>query len=461
MLDGRAKPGHDVGATGVARALGTMVQNCRGTILDSRLARPTRRTGWRRRGEQRRTGSDMKLIMAIIKPFKLDDVREALTPLGVQGLTVSEVKGFGRQKGQTEIYRGAEYHVNFLPKVKIEVVVPDDLDRPGDRGDHQVRPHRQDRRRQDFRHRYRTRDAHPHRRGRRRSTLNDKNKGNRYDESTPPYLGTCGALLPLLLAAVPAFAEDAARPRSTPATPPGCSTSTALVLLMTVPGPGAVLCRHGAQEEHPRHADAVLRHLLHRHHRLVVAGYSLAFTTGNAYIGDLSRFMLNGIADHITKGNDTQAFVLASGIKDVADMSTTIPETVYMMFQMTFAIITPALIVGAFADRMKFSALCIFMTLWSLLSTRRSRTGCGRRRRLGRADGRARLRRRHRRAHQRRHRRPGVRAGARQARRLRHRQHGAVQPGLRGDRRVAAVGRLVRLQRRLRGRPPTAAPAWR
>ena len=69
----------------------------------------------------------MKLIMAIIKPFKLDDVREALTPLGVQGLTVSEVKGFGRQKGQTEIYRGAEYHVNFLPKVKIEVVVADDL----------------------------------------------------------------------------------------------------------------------------------------------------------------------------------------------------------------------------------------------------------------------------------------------------------------------------------------------
>ncbi|MGH7156189.1 MAG: P-II family nitrogen regulator [Acetobacteraceae bacterium] len=72
----------------------------------------------------------MKLIMAIIKPFKLDDVREALTPLGVQGLTASEVKGFGRQKGQTEIYRGAEYHVSFLPKVKIEVVVQDDLAEP-------------------------------------------------------------------------------------------------------------------------------------------------------------------------------------------------------------------------------------------------------------------------------------------------------------------------------------------
>ena len=69
----------------------------------------------------------MKLIVAIIKPFKLDEVREALTPLGIQGLTVSEVKGFGRQKGQTEIYRGAEYIVNFLPKVKIEVAVTDEI----------------------------------------------------------------------------------------------------------------------------------------------------------------------------------------------------------------------------------------------------------------------------------------------------------------------------------------------
>jgi len=66
----------------------------------------------------------MKLIMAFIKPFKLDEVRDALTPLGVQGLTVTEVKGFGRQKGQTEIYRGAEYQVSFLPKLKIEVAVP-------------------------------------------------------------------------------------------------------------------------------------------------------------------------------------------------------------------------------------------------------------------------------------------------------------------------------------------------
>ena len=68
----------------------------------------------------------MKLITAIIKPFKLDQVREALAELGVQGITVTEVKGFGRQKGHTELYRGAEYVVDFLPKVKIEVVVKND-----------------------------------------------------------------------------------------------------------------------------------------------------------------------------------------------------------------------------------------------------------------------------------------------------------------------------------------------
>ena len=68
----------------------------------------------------------MKLVTAIIKPFKLDEVREALAAVGVQGVTVTEVKGFGRQKGHTELYRGAEYVVDFLPKVKIEIVVPED-----------------------------------------------------------------------------------------------------------------------------------------------------------------------------------------------------------------------------------------------------------------------------------------------------------------------------------------------
>ena len=69
----------------------------------------------------------MKLVIAIIKPFKLDEVRDALTALGVHGMTVTEVKGFGRQKGHTELYRGAEYVVDFLPKVKVEVVVADGL----------------------------------------------------------------------------------------------------------------------------------------------------------------------------------------------------------------------------------------------------------------------------------------------------------------------------------------------
>jgi nitrogen regulatory protein P-II 2 len=66
----------------------------------------------------------MKLVIAIIKPFKLEDVRDALTGIGVQGMTVAEVKGYGRQKGHTEIYRGAEYAVNFLPKIRVEVAVP-------------------------------------------------------------------------------------------------------------------------------------------------------------------------------------------------------------------------------------------------------------------------------------------------------------------------------------------------
>jgi nitrogen regulatory protein P-II 2 len=78
---------------------------------------------WSTRDHSMRDQS-MKLVTAIIKPFKLDDVREALTNLGVAGLTVSEVKGYGRQKGHTEVYRGAEYAVNFLPKIKVEVAVP-------------------------------------------------------------------------------------------------------------------------------------------------------------------------------------------------------------------------------------------------------------------------------------------------------------------------------------------------
>jgi Amt family ammonium transporter len=179
--------------------------------------------------------------------------------------------------------------------------------------------------------------------------------------------GAMGALLPLLLVAVPAFAEDAGPPKIDSGDTAWMLASTALVLLMTVPG--LALFYGGMVRKKNILATLMQCFVITCIVTIVwcVAGYSLAFTPGNNYVGDLSRFMLHGIADHITKGNDTQAFVLESGIKDVAAMTTTIPETVYMMFQMTFAIITPALIVGAFADRMKFSALCIFMTLWSLL----------------------------------------------------------------------------------------------
>ena len=111
-------------------------------------------------------GHRVKKIEAIIKPFKLDDVKDALHDVGVSGITVTEVKGFGRQKGHTELYRGAEYVIDFLPKVKVEVVVEDSLvDNVVEAIENAARtgPHR---RRQDLRHRRRAGDPNPHRRPR-------------------------------------------------------------------------------------------------------------------------------------------------------------------------------------------------------------------------------------------------------------------------------------------------------
>ena len=105
----------------------------------------------------------MKLITAVIKPFKLDEVKEALKGAGVNGITVTEVQGFGRQSGHTEVYRGAEYTVDFVPKVKVEILADDaQVDAIADAivgGG----PHREDRRRQDLDHRRGRRAAHPHR----------------------------------------------------------------------------------------------------------------------------------------------------------------------------------------------------------------------------------------------------------------------------------------------------------
>src|SRR5450631_1570604 len=174
------------------------------------------------------------------------------------------------------------------------------------------------------------------------------------------------ALLTAMLAAAPAFADDAP-PKLDSGDTAWMLASTALVLLMTIPG--LALFYAGMVRKKNILATMMQSFTICCIVTIVwmVAGFSIAFTTGNAYMGDFSRIMLNGIAEHMVKGNDSQAFVLASGVKGVADMATTIPETVYMMFQMTFAIITPALIAGAFADRMKFSAMCLFMALWSLI----------------------------------------------------------------------------------------------
>jgi Amt family ammonium transporter len=178
----------------------------------------------------------------------------------------------------------------------------------------------------------------------------------------------------VLLAATHAFADDAApaAAAAAAATPPPkmdsgdtawMLASTALVLMMTIPGlalfyAGMVRKKNILATIMQSFAITCLVTVT-----WMIAGYSLAFTNGSGsmapYIGDLSRFFLAGFG-----ANWDQPFKLGAGVD--AATQTTIPESVYMMFQMTFAIITPALIAGAFADRMKFSAMCVFMVLWSL-----------------------------------------------------------------------------------------------
>ena len=175
--------------------------------------------------------------------------------------------------------------------------------------------------------------------------------------------GAC-ALLPLLFAAAPAFA-DTAPPKFDSGDTAWMLTSVALVLMMTVPGlalfyAGMVRKKNILATLMQAFAITCLITIV-----WTVIGYSIAFTGGTGatapYFGDMSRFMLRGM-----ETNFNAAFVLAPG--SAGAVTETIPESVFMMFQMTFAIITPALIAGAFADRMKFSAMCIFMVGWSILS---------------------------------------------------------------------------------------------
>ena len=160
----------------------------------------------------------MKLVTAIIKPFKLDEVREALSAIGVQGITVTEVKGFGRQKGHTELYRGAEYVVDFLPKVKIEAAIKRRHARSRHRSDREGRQHRQDRRRQDLRLRPRTGRAHPDRRNRRAM----RSKGNAMKRLLA-LIASLGILIGALGVSTPSGAQDKAAdqaPRTPAATAP-------------------------------------------------------------------------------------------------------------------------------------------------------------------------------------------------------------------------------------------------
>ena len=154
----------------------------------------------------------MKKIEAIIKPHKLDEVKEALNALGVAGMTVYEVRGYGRQKGHTEVYRGAEYTVDFVPKVKIEIVVDDELAERRAR-DHHGGTHRQDRRRQGVHLRLRGRGAHPHRRARPRGAL-----GSPWSRTSRSVLRTSPRPRP---ASPPPQALSATDRRGRPGTRPG------------------------------------------------------------------------------------------------------------------------------------------------------------------------------------------------------------------------------------------------
>ncbi|NDF04333.1 MAG: hypothetical protein EB068_04400, partial [Betaproteobacteria bacterium] len=189
----------------------------------------------------------MKLITAVIKPFKLDEVREALSAIGVQGITVTEVKGFGRQKGHTELYRGAEYVVDFLPKVKLEVAVTEEL-------------------------------------------------AERVVEAI----------------------ETAAR--------------TGKI------GDGKIF------------VTPLVRARVNSPVFIVL----LAFSGGNPYFGGLDKLFMAGITP------DSVAATFSKGV--------VIPELVFVAFQGTFAAITCALIIGAFAERMKFSAVLLFLVLWFTFS---------------------------------------------------------------------------------------------
>ena len=237
--------------------------------------------------------------------------------------------------------------------------------------------------------------------------------------------------------------------------------STALVLMMSVP---ALALFYGGMVRSKNMLSMLMQVFVVFSLITVlwcVYGYSLAFTEGNAFFGGFDRLFLKGTLD-ASKGEFAMAATFSKGV--------VIPELVFVAFQATFAAITCCLILGAFAERAKFSAVLVFMVLWftfgyapiahmvwfwmgpDAYTDREARRRAERQGRPDLAVGRARLRGRHGGAHQRRCRRPGGRLHGRQAHRLRQGSDDAAQPADDDDRRLAAVVRLVRLQRRLRAR---------
>ena len=390
----------------------------------------------------------MKLVVAIIKPFKLDEVRQALTEIGVHGMTVTEVKGYGRQRGHTEIYRGAEYLVNFLPKLRIEIGGCRPARRQGGRGDHPQRPHRPDRRRQDLRHADRSRAAHPHRRDRQPTRCSSDcsvTNASRFGRDVS-LIKPGGSMI--------ALSRRAARAATAAALAVGCFTSSAPRRRRRHqcrrhrlddrrhragaddddPRPGAVLLRHGAQEERAGHHGA----------EPVRGGADLGAVGGvRLFAGVRRRRRLDRLVRPAVPGRHDHGRRQSAGEDHPGSAVHALPDDVCGHHGGAGGGLgrRPDAVLGLSAvfGRLVHAGLCAAGAL-----------GLGRR--LPRQRRRAGFRRRPGGASVRRHRRPGRGQGDRPAPRLRHGQSVAVRSVAGGDRHRPAVGRLVRLQRRLGAR---------
>ena len=432
----------------------------------------------------------MKLVTAIIKPFKLDEVREALSAIGVQGITVTEVKGFGRQKGHTELYRGAEYVVDFLPKVKIEAASTTDMLDQVIEAIEKAAQHRQDRRRQDLRLRPRAGRPHPHRRDRRGRALrenHDMKKLSSHCSRSPCALALRRHRVRAGQGRDAACGGRGRRPRRPPRLRPrrprrrsrgsrgaradaqqgrhrlDADVAPRSCCMMSVPGAGAVLRRPGAREEHAVGADAGVRRVLADRRAVVHLRLQPRVHRGQRVLRRLRPAVPEGHV-RLREGR------VRDGARPSARASS-IPELrvrrVPGDLRGDHLLPDPRRLRRAHRSSPR---CCSSWCCGSPSPTRRSRTWSG----SGRARtptpsakvvdamnakagllwqmGRARLRGRHGGAHQRRRRRPGRRLHDRQAHRLRQGSDAAAQPDADDDRRLAAVGRLVRLQRRLGAR---------